>query len=97
MTAKDYKYLVRLPIQLREQLQESAELYRRSLNSDIVARLEQSFGAIIGAAMPEPSQSLHVQLRDVLHRDLSHDEQQLVRRFRSLTDAKRSALMDLLS
>jgi hypothetical protein len=98
MSGKNYKYLVRLPQALRERLHESAEYYRRSLNSDIVARLQQTFSGLPGAVQHDAlAPPLHHQINEVLHRDLSHEEVQLVRRFRTLTAAKRAALMDLLS
>ena len=40
---KNVQYQLRLPEQLRERIKESAELHNRSMNQDIVARLEQSF------------------------------------------------------
>lgn len=98
MGQRIYKYLVRLPISMRELLAESAEFHRRSINSEIVARLHLSFSGISGveeqrALAPE----MHEQLDRLLHRDLSPDEEQLIRRFRCLAGAKREALLDLLS
>jgi len=98
MSEKNYKYLVRLPLRLRERLQESAEYYRRSLNSDIVARLQQSFSGLPGAEQHDAiAPPLHHQIQEVLHRDLSHEEVRLVRGFRILDAGKRAALLDLLS
>jgi hypothetical protein len=98
MSENPYKYLVRLPRQLRDRLVESAEYYRRSLNSDIIARLHESFSGVPGAARHDAiAPPLHNQIQDALHRDLSSEELLLVRRFRGMPVAKRAALMDLLS
>lgn len=98
MSEKSYKYLVRLPQQLRERLHESAEYYRRSLNSDIIARLHQTFSGLPGAGHHDAiAPPLHHQIHEVLHPDLTHQELQLIRRYRVLNAAKRAALMDLLS
>jgi hypothetical protein len=98
MGEKNYKYLVRLPQPLREKLHESAAYYRRSLNSDIVARLHQTFSGLPGADQLDAiTPPLHHQIQEVLHPDLSRDELQLVRRYRTLTAGKKVALMDLLS
>jgi len=98
MSEKNYKYLVRLPQQLRQRLAESAEYYRRSLNSDIIARLQQSFRGLPGAGQHDAiAPPLHHQINEVLHRDLSHEELLLVRHFRGLDSGKRAALMALLS
>ena len=47
---RSYKYLVRLPLHMRGMLAESADYYRRSINSDIVARLHLSFSGLPDAA-----------------------------------------------
>ena len=40
---KPYKFIVRLPTVLRNQIADAAKYYRRSINSEIVARLERTF------------------------------------------------------
>lgn len=40
---KVYKFVVRLPPEMRDRIAEAANNYRRSMNSEIVARLEQTF------------------------------------------------------
>lgn len=98
MNEKNYKYLVRLPQQLRERLAESALYYRRSLNSDIVARLQQSFGGLPDAAKLDAiAPPLHQQIHEVLHREFSAEEIMLVRHYRGLPSEKRAALLHLLS
>jgi hypothetical protein len=98
MSENRYKYLVRLPQQLRDRLAESAEYYRRSLNSDIIARLHLSFSGLPGAEVQNAiAPPLHNHIHDALHPELSREEQLLVRLYRGLPVGKRAALMDLLS
>jgi hypothetical protein len=97
MKEKSYKFLVRLPATMRDLIAESAQHYRRSMNSDIVARLQHSFSGIPddvnerGLAPP-----LHEQLEHLFKRELSVEEEQLVRTYRRLNKEKRAALLDLL-
>lgn len=97
MKEKSYKFLVRLPATMRDLIAESAQHYRRSMNSDIVARLHHSFSGIPddvnerGLAPP-----LHEQLEHLFKRELSVEEEQLVRTYRRLSKEKRAALLDLL-
>jgi len=97
MKEKSYKFLVRLPATMRDLIAESAQHYRRSMNSDIVARLHHSFSGIPddvnerGLAPP-----LHEQLEHLFKRELSVEEEQLVRTYRRLNKEKRAALLDLL-
>ncbi|MEQ8859585.1 MAG: Arc family DNA-binding protein [Pseudomonadales bacterium] len=98
MGDKVYKYLVRLPIAMRDLLAESAEYHRRSINSEIVARLHLSFSGLAGVEEQRAiAPAMHEQFERLLHRDLSDDEERLIRRFRCLNSAKRDALLDLLS
>jgi hypothetical protein len=93
-----YRYLVRLPIMIRDQLAESAEYHRRSLNSEIVTRLQVSFSGLPGVAEQRAlAPAMHEHLERLLNRNLSQEEEQLVRRFRTLGAAKREALLALLS
>jgi hypothetical protein len=93
-----YKYLVRLPILMRDLLAESAAYHRRSINSEIVARLHLSFSGLPGVEEQRAlAPAMHEQFERLLNRDLSEEEEQLIRRFRTLTAAKRAALLDLLS
>lgn len=98
MGERVYKYLVRLPLAMRELLAESAEYHRRSINSEIVARLHLSFSGLPGVEEQRAlAPAMHEQFERLLHRDLSEQEERLIRRFRGLSTAKRDALLDLLS
>ena len=93
-----YKFMVRLPPQMRDQIAESARHYRRSMNSDIVARLHQSFSGILTDASEQTlAPPLHNQLDQLLRQELSHDERELRRTYRRLGKHKQAALRDLLS
>lgn len=43
MSREDHQMKIRLPADLKEKIDESAKAYKRSLNADIIARLEHSF------------------------------------------------------
>ena len=122
MKQPPYKYMVRLPVPMRDLIAESARHYRRSMNSDIVARLQHSFSGLGGESTPlhvadhqhnaEPEGTspetsshpittlappLHDQFETLFRRDLSEQEERLIRGFRRLSAAKRDALIALLS
>lgn len=95
---KPYKFVVRLPMPLRNQIADAAKYYRRSRNSEIVARLEQTFSGL-------PSQDLSEQLAPDMHqayesffgRSLEPEEEKIVRAFRRLTHEKKLALLELIN
>ncbi len=87
-----------MPADLRDRIVEAAELYRRSMNSEIVARLEHSLSGVPNHRTEsgiEPPFFPH--LETTFRRDLSDDEDQLVRLFRRLSSRQRQALFDLLT
>ena len=94
MKQNPYKFVARLPIDLRDRVVEAARRYRRSINSEIVARLEQSFRDGSEANVVPP---LHPHLEYVLRSRLDEDEQRLINGFRCLESSKRDALLKLLS
>ena len=96
MKEKPYKFVVRLPADMRERIAEAAVHYRRSMNSEIVARLQLSLnglpsGDIEGSVAPP----LHSQLEQILKRQLSTDEDALIKGFRRLSLSKQEALLKL--
>lgn len=99
MKEKPYKFVVRLPLQLRHQIGEAARYYRRSMNSEIVARLEQSFSGIPSASSAHHiAPDMHQELESFFGRTaLTSDEEKVVRAFRRLTEEKRNALLELLN
>ncbi|MCY3819405.1 MAG: Arc family DNA-binding protein [Gammaproteobacteria bacterium] len=89
--------MVRLPISLHAQVAETAHRYRRSMNSEIVARLENSLDEL-----PEPDETkfeppFFRHIETTLRRDLSRQETNLIRLFRRLSQRQRNAVTDLLS
>ena len=94
---KPYKFVVRFPLRLRDQIADAAKYYRRSMNSEIVARLEQSFGGLPTLVNDEHGALLHGHFETFLHKTLTTDEEQLVRTYRALSEEKRKALRDLLA
>ena len=94
MKQQPYKYVVRLPADMRDLIAESAQFYRRSMNSDIVARLQQSFRGLPALDNAQPSLNAHF---DTLFRqDLSEQEAELIQSIRRLSQIKRDALQRLL-
>jgi hypothetical protein len=108
MKEKPYKFAVRLPMSMRDRIAESAQLYRRSMNSEIVARLQESFSGLglnQGLGHPigngnqindHPGSGLNPQLERILRQQLDVDEEQILQGYRQLSKAKREALLKLL-
>jgi len=101
MKEQPYKYMVRLPAPMRDLIAESARHYRRSMNSDIVARLQHSFSGLgtpnsPGIADQPIVPPLHDQFESLFRREVSEQEELLLRGFRRLSETKRDALLDLL-
>ncbi len=82
------KFVVRLPDGMRERIAEVARNHHRSMNSEIIARLEQSLlqeGALdddLSMRLDSPELSLH--------------ERELLQRFRQLTHRQQNALTSLI-
>src|SRR3546814_15613687 len=83
------KFVVRLPDGMRERIAEVARNHHRSMNSEIIARLEQSLlqeGALdvdLSMRLDSPELSLH--------------ERELLRRFRQLAHRQQNALIPLIA
>ena len=81
------KFVVRLPDGMRERIAEVARNHHRSMNSEIIARLEQSL-IQEGALGDEPALRLDSP-------ELSMHERELLQRFRPVTSsAKRTGFID---
>ena len=96
MKEQPYKYMVRLPAHMRDLIAESARHYRRSMNSDIVARLQESFSGLSGPSGDNFVPSLHEKFESLFRTELTTQEEQLVRCDRRLSADKRDALLSLL-
>lgn len=83
------KFVVRLPDGMRDRIAEVARNHHRSMNSEIIARLEQSLvqeGALddeLGIRLDSPELSLH--------------ERELLQRFRQLSRRQQNALVSLIA
>lgn len=53
------QYQLRLPEELRDEIKESAKTHNRSMNADIVARLEQSFDSKAEQVFASKYEALH--------------------------------------
>ncbi|MEM7001405.1 MAG: Arc family DNA-binding protein [Pseudomonadota bacterium] len=95
---KPFKFVVRLPLSLRHQIGDAAKYYRRSINSEIVARLEQSFSGILAEVNESDVNSpVFTDLESLFARRLSHNEETLVRAFRRMPEEKQAAILELLT
>jgi plasmid stability protein len=83
------KFVVRLPDGMRERIADVARNHHRSMNSEIIARLEQSMlqeGALgdeLNLSLDSPELSLH--------------ERELLQRFRQLSRRQQNALVALIA
>ena len=93
------KFVVRLPAGMRQAIAEVARRSRRSMNSEIIARLERSLAesdvieTVIETAAPAPT------LRSVSGKDnaaTSDPERRLLQAFRRMDQGKRDALLKLV-
>ena len=83
------KFVVRLPDGMRERIAEVARNHHRSMNSEIIARVEQSL-IQEGALGDEPSLRLDSP-------ELSLNERELLQRFRQLSHRQQNALVSLIA
>jgi plasmid stability protein len=83
------KFVVRLPDGMRERIADVARNHHRSMNSEIIARLEQSMlqesslGDEVNVSLDSPELSLH--------------ERELLQRFRQLSRRQQNALVALIA
>ena len=83
------KFVVRLPDGMRERIADVARNHHRSMNSEIIARLEQSLiqedslGDELNLRLDRPELSLH--------------ERELLQRFRQLSRRQQNALVSLIA
>ncbi len=86
------KFVVRLPQGMRQRIADVAKNYHRSMNSEIVSRLESSLRG-----------ELRIQEDDLIDAgktimlELSSQEHAIIEQVRRLPEGKREALMELLA
>jgi plasmid stability protein len=79
------KFVVRMPDGMRDQITALADSHHRSMNSEIVARLQDSIAA------EDPRRA------GICHTDLTSEEKSIVLAVRELSRGKRKALLTLLA
>jgi len=98
MSDLNYKFVVRLTTRMRDQIALASKHYRRSMNSEIITRLDQSFGVLPSSEIEEAVQpAFHDRVETLFHTQLTEDEQCLVQSFRLLGEEKQVALLHLLT
>ncbi len=97
MKEESFRFVVRLPISLRDRIAEASRLYRRSMNSEIVTRLGRALEGIPDTRNEgnlEPP--FFEQIETTFRGELSNREDQLVRSYRRLSERQKDALLGLL-
>ncbi|MES2663450.1 MAG: Arc family DNA-binding protein [Pseudomonadota bacterium] len=89
------KFVVRLPDGLRSVIAKVARNYHRSMNSEIVARLENSLKAEPLLMTDEDRTKLEAGGKTTL--EVSTQEEAIIARFRQLSPNKRQALFEILN
>jgi hypothetical protein len=85
------KFVVRLPKGMRDRISSVAKNYHRSMNSEIVSRLESSLSLEFNEASPETVDSEQSEMQ------VSAAERELIMRIRTKPAGKLNAILDLLS
>ncbi|MBA6418948.1 Arc family DNA-binding protein [Pseudomonas neustonica] len=88
------KFVVRLPEGMRDRIADVAKQHHRSMNSEIIARLEHSLLDL--PILPEQTQPSRQALNEQLD-DLSSSEQALLVRYREMSRRQQNALLALLA
>ncbi len=95
------KFMVRLPRSLKEEITALSRRYHRSINAEIVTRLEESIAAAQASTenpysnqIKEPSPKSDY---DIYKEELSTFETRLIIFYRRLSEPKRKALLALFS
>lgn len=93
------KFVVRLPEGMRQRIAEVAKNYHRSMNSEIVSRLESSLRTevCIQQEFGETESAEGVSIGETINLDLSHQEFALIEKVRLLPAQKQQAILDLLA
>lgn len=81
------KFVVRLPEGMRGRIADVARVNHRSMNSEIISRLESSFQA----------EGIEIDLDVPKNEGLTDDEQRLLGRFRQLQAKQQIALIELIA
>lgn len=90
------KFVVRLPKGMRDRIAEVSRLSRRSMNSEIVARLEDSLGETWNESSTTPQSSTPILRAVDTPAQAGDQETLLLEAFRRMDDEKRAALLALV-
>ena len=94
---RSQRFVLRLSPALHRRVIEAAAMYRRSMNAEILARLEYSLNGIpADADVSAVEPALFPYLETTFRGELSDEENTLIRLFRRLSPSQRAALVDLL-
>jgi hypothetical protein len=85
------KFVVRLPQGMRKQIAKVAKNYHRSMNSEIISRLESSLSVDLLA-----DHQKDIELREKVTTELTREEFMLVEQSRKLSPDRRMALIKFL-
>lgn len=88
------KFVVRLPQGMRDRIAEVAKQHHRSMNSEIIARLEHSLLDL--PSLPEQNHPTRHSLDEQRLEDLNHPERELLVKFREMSRRQQNALLALL-
>jgi len=92
------KFILRLPKRLRNNLFDISKMYRRSVNSEIILRLEYTLNGIPNQELEKALEpAMFPEIERILRGNLTKEEEKLVLCFRRLSSERRNALMELLS
>ena len=97
MAKPTQNFVVRFPSGMRDRIYEASQFYRRSMNSEIVARLEQTLQGLPNQAFESSiAPAFFPEIERALRGDLSNEEKTLVFCYRRFSAAKRKALIELI-
>lgn len=95
------KFVVRLPRSLKAEITAFSRRYHRSMNSEIVVRLEESIATeeskTRGKVGDQINESSPVPDQEIIKEKLSPFETRLIIFYRRLSESKRKALLSLFS
>ena len=92
------RFILRIPRRLRNNIFDVAKMYRRSVNSEILLRLEYTLNGIPNQELEKALEpAMFPQIERILRGNLTKEEEKLLICFRRLSSDRRKALMDLLS
>ena len=89
------KFVVRLPDGMRQKIALVAKSYHRSMNSEIVSRLESSLRT--EPSLMTDQERAELEQGGLSTLEVNPQESAIITRFRQLTPSKRQALLEILN